>query len=426
MQIDIHPEILARQRYSCNQCSKGCRSFLVGLRPAEAEAIEKLDDWRAKLGVSELFKQSPLVRRTKLSLAKRADGRCVFLGDDNLCEIHRRFGLRAKPFACQLYPFVLTPVAGVWRVGLRFDCPQVCRSEGAMLSEYYKGIDQLSRQLVGQDAGPAERMVPELLQGVKMSSEWFERINASLIKIVTSDALDLTTRLQWLRAFVEHLKKVKWRHVTEEMFSDLIKMFEGGLLAEVSQKSYERVQPAKRVRKLLGQIFFLLCQPARDEANDREGWMQRLGQRWVLAGQMKKVGQVSGKLEKLQPGWPDCEMADLEISWGAWPKEVEAMIERYLVCRIGGVNYCGANFYEYSMVEGAWSLLLAVVTLGWLMRLEAIKAGRDTLQVEDAQQAVLTIDGNLGYSRALGMGTSRLRLGYLSEHLEHLIEWYCH
>ena len=104
MQIEIHPEILAKQRYSCNQCSKGCRSFLVGLRPGEAEAIEKLDDWRAKLGVSELFKQSRLVRRTGLSPAKRADGRCVFLGEDNLCEIHRRY--QFSLLSC-LYPLLL-------------------------------------------------------------------------------------------------------------------------------------------------------------------------------------------------------------------------------------------------------------------------------------------------------------------------------
>ena len=105
--------------------------------------------------------------------------------------------------------------------------------------------------------------------------------------------------------------------------------------------------------------------------------------------------------------------------------QIQKVIERYLLCRIGGMNYCGAAFYGYSMVEGLQSLLLSVVTLGWLMRVAAVKAGRKKLVVEDAYQAVMTIDGNMGYSQALGMSAARLRLEYLSGHLGTLLRWYC-
>jgi hypothetical protein len=398
----------------------------VGLRPGEAEAIEKLQDWRKTLGVGDLFKKSRWVRRTQLALAKRADGRCVFLGDDNLCEIHRQYGMQAKPFACQLYPFVLTPTAGKWRVGLRFDCPQVCRNEGKVLSDYYQGIGQLSGQLVGPaGSGPAERMVPELLRGLKLSSDRFERINDSLMKIVTSNALGLVRRLEWLRCFAQHLAQVKWQRVSDEDFADLIKMFEGGLLPEVSQASLDRQRPAKRVRKLLGQIFFLLSQPAQDGRELASGWGQRFSQRWAKARQVKQLGDITGTLPCLQPNWPACDLGELEESFGPWPQEVEQVVERYLLCRVGGMNYCGTGFYGYSMVEGLQSLLLAVVTLGWLMRVAAVKAGRKKLVVEDAYQAVMIIDGNMGYSQALGMSAARLRLEYLSGHLGTLVRWYC-
>ena len=426
MQTAINPEILAQQRYSCNQCGKGCRSFLVGLRPGEAEAIEKLQNWRASLGVEELFKKSRLVRRTGVALAKRDDGRCVFLGDDNLCEIHRRYGMGAKPFACQLYPFVLTPVAGQWRVGLRFDCPQVCRNEGKALSDYYQGIGKLSQKLVSSVGGSSvEQVVPELLRGVAINGERFEQINASLMKIVTSDALELVRRLEWLRQFTQHLRQVKWRNVTDEDFSGLLQMFEGGLLAEVSQSPLKPEPPGKRVRKLLGQIFFLLSQPAKDENEAIGGWTTRFSQRWTKAQDVKRMGDITGTLPNVRPEWPGCDLSELEESFGPWPEDVEKMVERYLLCRIGSMNYCGAGFYGYSVVEGVESLLLGVVTLGWLMRIAALKAGRKVLELADAQKAVMAIDGNMGYSQALGMSAARLRLEYLSGHLATLVPWYC-
>ena len=101
------------------------------------------------------------------------------------------------------------------------------------------------------------------------------------------------------------------------------------------------------------------------------------------------------------------------------------MISRYLTCRIGGVGYCGPNFYHYSLVEGAHSLLLAVITIGWMMRIEAVKANRKQVTLADAHTAVMTIDCHLGYGTALNVGPARMRLQYLSDHLEDLINWYC-
>src|SRR5437867_13126954 len=50
---------------------------------------------------------------------------CVFLGADNRCRIHAKFGSAAKPLACRIYPFMLIPAGEQWRLGLRF----ACRSE---------------------------------------------------------------------------------------------------------------------------------------------------------------------------------------------------------------------------------------------------------------------------------------------------------
>src|SRR5258708_38059257 len=40
----------------------------------------------------------------QFKLNKRPDGRCVFLGSDNLCIIHKEAGMEVKPITCQFFP----------------------------------------------------------------------------------------------------------------------------------------------------------------------------------------------------------------------------------------------------------------------------------------------------------------------------------
>jgi lysine-N-methylase len=423
MKIVFHPEILEQQRYSCNCCGQGCRSFLVPVEPNERDSIEQLQAWREKLQVGDLFVKHRAAGSARYGLAKHHDGRCVFLGDDKLCLIHNLYGLNAKPVACQLYPFVFTPFAGELRVGLRFDCPVVCRNEGQQLSVYKNELNRLEKQIVPASAKEIEP--PAISPGRKVSPKRFDATNEILLKIVNSDALPLLRRLHWLRMFLDHLTGVKWQNVTDDDFPELLSMLQGGLLAEIQHGEPQHIRITGKPRKLLGQFFFLLCHPTTIITSQKEGLITTLQKRFDKLAVMKQLAQIAGPLPKLQPHWPDADMSDLEESFGVWPTDVEKMLTRYLTCRIAGLNYCGPNFYNYSMVEGARSLLLAVVTIGWVMRIEAIKAGRDTIECADTETAVLTIDGNLGYASALATGPARLRLSYLTDHLENLLNAYC-
>lgn len=398
---------------------------MVPLRKGEVELIENLKDWRSFLEVDELFSKSKLSRQTGKALAKRDDGVCVFLGSDNLCEIHRHFGRKAKPLACQLYPFVLTPVAGKMRVGLRFDCPAVCENEGQTLASYHKELKDFLPELVPSGLNVSNDMAPDVIPSLQLESWRFEVLNESLLKMAGSSAMSLLQRLHWIRKFIGHVEQVKWAKAGDEEFRELVKLFEGGLLVEVQQSEPVRRPPTARARKLLGQFFFLLSQLAVRPTIADTSFMKKLSVRIGDIGQLKCLTKVSGPLPGIRPEWPDCDMSQLEASFGEWPVDVEEMVTRYLVCRIGGVGYCGPNFYDLSMVEGMRSLLLGLVSLGWFMRIGALAAGRENLELADAHRAVMILDGNLGYSPALGVGPSRLRLKYLSEHLEDLLNWYC-
>jgi len=423
MNIKFHPEIIDQQRFSCNCCARCCRSFIVAVYPHERQEIQALRNWPSELRVDRLFVRSRSAGRLGYGLAKRADGGCVFLDSDNLCLIQKQHGPEAKPLACRLYPFVLTPFAGSLGVGLRFDCPAVCTNQGQTLPSYRRELKQLAKQLALEKL---ENIKPaQICPQQTVSTDWLDTINETILKIINSNAMRLSQRLLWLSGFVGHLARVKWKNVTDDDFPELISMFYRGLLVEIQQKKYQQTAPTEKARKFLGQIFFLLSQPSAPDLGRREGLFTKLHQRLTQARALKQLAKTDGPLPKIQPDWPDCDLNQLEKNFGPWPDQVEQVLTRYLTCRIADFGYCGYNFYNYSLTEGIQTLLLALITIGWLMRINAVIANREQIELADVHKAVATIDGNLGYSKPLGFGPARLRLNYLQEYIPAFIEKYC-
>ena len=393
------------------------------LRNREQAAIEKLADWRVQLDVDELFVRSRSAGASGYGLAKRQDGRCVFLDNENLCAIHKKFGSNAKPMACQLYPFVLTPIAGRLHIGLRFDCPAVCQSHGDSLLKYRSELEKIAQKLIPKST--LLEQIPKISHNKRASAEQLELVNQAILKIVTSNAVDLAVRLHWIERLLCHLDRIKWQNITDDELGELLGMFGTTVLMELNRETRRRRPLQKRARKLLGQFFFLLSQPTTILSGKKDGWLDRLQQRSRLAKQMGRLGRSKGQLPPVQPYWPKCDLSELEAGLGPWPTDVQQMLGRYLICRIAGMGYYGPNMYNMSLIDGTRTILLGFVTIGWLMRIEAVKAGRDHIELSDAHQAVMTIDGNLGYSSTLDFGPARLRLRYLSGHIGDFIDWYC-
>jgi hypothetical protein len=301
----------------------------------------------------------------------------------------------------------------------------VCKNEGDKLGSCRSELNLLTRQLDTPkllDLAP-----PHISPRRQVSAERLEAVNNHLLKIVTSDALPLVQRLIWLTRFVSHLDRIKWKNVSDSDLPELLNMFRGGILAELQQLSSSPPDsaPTGKSRKLLGQIFFLLCQPTADLPGSDEKLFKKIKHRIATTHDLKKLAQTSGPLPKIQPDWPECDLTELERSFGPWPIEIEQMLTRYLACRLAGYGYFGPNFYNFSLTEGLRTLLLGMVTIGWVMRIYAVKQNRHTLELDNAYNAVITIDGNLGYSSALAFGPARLRLQYLSDNLEDFIYYYC-
>jgi len=317
----------------------------------------------------------------------------------------------------------LTPFGDTLRVGLRFDCPAVCEGGGLSLTRYRKELNGLANRLIGP--GERGKRLPQLRPGVSVSANRLEAVNETIANIVADNAIPIRDRLDWLRLFADHLERLRWRKVSDEDCGELLTMLQGGLLAELQRRQKVTTTVPTKARRMLGQYLFFLCQPPDADMLVSGSLIERFRMRMERLRAMRQLGQKAGELPKVQSHWPDCDMSELENDFGDWPDGVQELIGQYITCRVGGMNYFGANFYDYSLVEGLRSMLLGIVTIGWVMRIEAVKAGRRNITLDDAIASIMTVDGNLGYSKAIGFGPARLRLRYLANNLEGFLDCYC-
>jgi len=131
------------QRFTCQSCGRCCRHFTVELTTDDLARIDA-QEWDREFG-----KVPYLEFRGKTWLRQREDGSCVFLQDNGLCRIHAEHGYRAKPLACQLFPFTLNPhpIDRALQTGLSFACPTVIDNTGAALVEHRSDLKTMASNL---------------------------------------------------------------------------------------------------------------------------------------------------------------------------------------------------------------------------------------------------------------------------------------
>lgn len=98
-------------RHACTRCGGSCQG--VQVRLASDDERQRVQEQAVTLGVIDPIVDSGL---------RQDGGRCVFQGDDDLCRIHSRWGLFAKPLVCRQYPLVATRVGDDTRVGVDPGC----------------------------------------------------------------------------------------------------------------------------------------------------------------------------------------------------------------------------------------------------------------------------------------------------------------
>lgn len=170
-------------RFGCVCCGAGCRTFTLGpLLPADVERLRNADWTGTGHDPANFFVESdgdPFTEGSRPFL-RRVDGHCQFLRDDNLCEVHARFGAMTKPLMCRMFPYTFRATPSGVAVGMRLgECASApLTSKGLPVAEQH---DDLGRMLSEHEeiglVPPSMWASPDRL----ITWEEYERIESDLL-----------------------------------------------------------------------------------------------------------------------------------------------------------------------------------------------------------------------------------------------------
>lgn len=412
MPLPLRPLPLA-QNWDCHACGQCCKQYRVDVTDDEAARIRD-HHWETDpemQGCEVLVKQPG--QGGAESLNQLADGSCVFLRDDGRCRIHAKFGADAKPLACRIYPFVLVPDCGGWRVGLRFSCPSVTGNKGRPLDahrpdlrEYADAIDR--RESVSQRPAADPRLQP----GQSIAWPDLHRFVSAFVQIVSDNSVRLTQRIRRCLALVKLCRKAKFDKVTGRRLDEFLELLVSAIGGEVAESPGG---PGWLGRLIFRQTAanYLRCDsgPRRGVGATRP--VARLVSAW-------KFARGRGRLPRVHEWLPDVTFAQMEATAVPLSPEAEALLTRYYRVKLESMQFHGPTNFEQPFWDGLESLLATYPVIRWLAR-----AWPGEPSVTAIDRAVQIVDDNFGYHQLLGTARHKLVMRYLAAHeLDRLIVRY--
>lgn len=404
----ILPE-LEGQRFSCASCTRCCRDLVVHLFRSDIARIDQ-QNWGDALG------DEPYVKLGKgFVLNKAGDGACVFLDSQGKCMIHAKFGFRAKPLACQLYPFTLRRSEDRWQSGVRFDCPSVARSQGRPLGSYRDDLGRIARAAA---AGISpEPSVVELQRGVTASSQELGSVIQAMDQWMCGTqaaASDFEHRLRCTAFVTDMLCRAKLAKVRGERFAELVELLFSGAAMELEALPTKEGSP--RARKLLRQLVFSYGQTS-TLAQKRSGSLSKARLVWRQLLDSRRYRRGRGGVPRPSGAVTQTTFARVEAVNPASGDDADGIAElltRYVRYRLKSETVCGSGYYGWPLFDGLQALWLALIVIAWRGRLEAAQAGRDQLIYEDVVEATGAVDRAAGRVPVLGAASERLRTRFLT------------
>ena len=411
------------QAYSCHGCGNCCRDFTVQLRDEDIAKLQQ-QNWERTLGeaVTVSFRGVTYLRQ-------RENGACVFLMDNGLCRIHAEFGFEAKPIACQLFPFHLTPAsAGRGAVmGINYACQSVLENKGTSLRSHVNELRRMSSQLPELNV---KAPLPLLTDRLRMSQRELEVLTSRIDRWLRDDDHALSVRLDGLAWVVSSLAIARLEQVREERFAELIDLLFSVLPQELD---HHPIEPAtKRQRRLLRQAVFARTEDPKINLIEKQGRLRTtIAQLW----RSRRFKSGKGVAPRIGEGWPEHVLLDSAehidaakesdgAGGGAAASEraaasltvhaIDDLITRYLRASILGGRCWGPGYYGWPIIGGLQALVLNVACTGWLARLHAAGRNNTAIDIIDVRAALGRIDRTAGRAKWLGSAAERLRLSYLT------------
>lgn len=403
------------QSWDCHACTNCCRTYHVRVSETERERI-RTQGWTA----AELDGREPIVWDRQLGefrLNHTPEGTCVFLGADDRCRIHAKFGESTKPTACQVFPLVLVPAGDHWRVGIRYACPSAAANKGRPLAEHAEMARNAAQLLEADAKFPPTPELPQLRRGTTVPWPIALRLIEGIDELLADADTPIECRLRQVLAFAGMCKPATFTTLTGEMFDDFVEVMTGAATEEVPSPT-EAISPPTWVGRMLFRPILALY-ARKDHGPEagvaKRGRLTRIRAAW-------KFARGKGTIPKLHAKIADLTFADVEKPSGKLGPDAEALLTRYFRVKVQSGQFFGRTNYGFPFWDGLETLLLTFPVILWLSRAFAGTRSRDTA-IEDAIRAV---DDNFGYHPLLGSARQAWATRTLSDRgeLTRLIAWY--
>ncbi|HSQ57073.1 MAG TPA: YkgJ family cysteine cluster protein, partial [Gemmata sp.] len=415
------------QNWDCKGCSACCRQYHVSVSADERNRIEE-HDWLSEIGSTGtlLFVRVGGWFSSAYRLNHRADGSCVFLGPDNRCLIHAKFGPEAKPLACRIYPYSLVPAGDHWKLGLRFACPSAVANAGRPLGEHLGEAREYAAALE-DEAGTAAIAAPPppLQRGQPVTWTDFFRITTAFSKLMADDQEPVERRWRKILFVVQTLRKATFdgggdpnKAVSAGRLSELLHILSGAAGDEIPTSPEDVPAPGWVGRTVFRSLVALYVR--KDTGPDRGSAQSNPAKRFFSAIQFARG---KGRVPRTHSAMPRTTFADAERPFSEIPLSAQSMLARWIRVKIESGQFCGPTNFRLMVWEGLESLAAAFAAAMWLAR---VLRG-DGRPLDDAiGMAVRIVDDNFGFNPLLGSARQKFALRLLASRgeLSKLVAWY--
>ena len=145
-------------------------------------------------------------------IMRHEDGRCVFLREDGLCSLHRRFGIGAISDVCAEYPRKMHEVGDTLDRALCLSCPVA--AEGVLFTE-----EPLAFEWV-EVAAPRPAYVDRMPLGTPLSAAVFRSLQLAGIALLAERRLSLDARLAALGLLLARAEAYVEQGAAEDLIKD--------------------------------------------------------------------------------------------------------------------------------------------------------------------------------------------------------------
>jgi lysine-N-methylase len=372
------------------------------LGPGELEKLKALDwetDPAGAPAVPDLVDVAPGVEirseaggGRRLSLAKRDDGACVYLGAENQCRIHERFGEGAKPLMCRLFPFGFLPVGDRVAVDVSFSCRAVSEERGLPLGER---VPEWNRLLV-EPTTVLSRF--PFSRKYDVSGELLWEIEHHLLEILSDESLALAERVH---ALVEFSRLATTSDPATDAARKLRQVMTSGVakLVRTRPPGPDSRRMDKTGRAVFFHLLFLTLNPT----------PSRL---FLLTGKQRareaRLRVQMAEAYRNPEARPWLDNRELPITFRSLAgtgtdylvgEAGRGLVVRYLESKILGQRFLFEGDDPLPFVEAVPRLALTVPILTWAAKALAAERGSERVQEPDVRRALRLVDRSLGAIR---------------------------